>query len=341
MYKKLSYEELLKLKSNFFDNLKRILVNKRYQSLKDYLTITSKQWSSVYHMQRQDYIRRTVFEKWLDQVVFYDEREKIELHADKTIIAKIQTLLWDAKKLAAQNKSSESIEQTLQKAFDSWELADINGKGYIVYDIETSYATNDIKGIEFYMGYAYIVQDGKGVYKYLDTDNLTKFVDFMLEFDGYIIGFNSLAFDNPVSLYHVMKKDFDQTKYDEQLALLNQKSLDLFQFVRNITGKRIGLNKLSRALVGLWKTLESGKEGENLWKKYLEGDEESLKTLKEYCKNDVKMTYLSLWYILYYKKLFLEGEDVRYSLEDFMNFANTEGKEQVQEGQQNKSESLF
>jgi hypothetical protein len=91
---------------------------------------------------------------------FFDEREKIELHADKIILAKMQSLLWDAKKLAAQTKWSQSIEQTLQDAFESGELSTIEGKSYLVYDIETSYATNDLKWIEFYLWYAYIVEWG-------------------------------------------------------------------------------------------------------------------------------------------------------------------------------------
>ena len=90
----------------------------------------------------------------------------------------------------------------------------------------------------------------------------------------------------------------------------------------------MGLNKLSRSLVGLGKTLESGKEGENLWKQYLEGDESSLKILKNYCKNDVKMTYLSLRYILYFQKLSLENEDHEYTIQDFVVGANKEQQEE-------------
>ena len=93
MYKKLSYEELLKLKSNFFKNLKYVISIKRFASLKDYLKVTSKQGSVVYHMMRQDYIWRTVFEQGTDKVIFFDEREKIELHADKITLAKMQSLL--------------------------------------------------------------------------------------------------------------------------------------------------------------------------------------------------------------------------------------------------------
>lgn len=87
----------------------------------------------------------------IDEVVFFDEKEKIELHANKEIIAKVGSLIKDSKKIAAQKKSSVSIEQTLMKAFEDGKLNNIAGKSYLVYDIETSYATNDLKMTEFYI----------------------------------------------------------------------------------------------------------------------------------------------------------------------------------------------
>lgn len=343
MYKKLSYEELLKLKSWFFTTLSHILKKSRYWTIKDYLTVTSKQWNSVYHMMKQDYIWRTVFVDGINSVIFFDEREKIELHADKDIIAKIGSLIKDTKKMSAQTKASQSIEDTLTKAFENGELTNIDGKDYLVYDIETSYASNDLRTMEFYLWYAYVVQGGKGVYKYIDIDNLYKFLDFLKDFDGYIIWFNSLAFDNPVTLYSALQLhwSFTEEKYQELLWLLNKKSLDLFQFVRNITGKRIWLNKLSRALVGVWKTLESGKEWENLRKQYQEWDEKSLKILKDYCKNDVKMTYLCLWYILYYKKLSLENEDCNYTIDEFIHLSNKESYNDVEIAESPMIQNIF
>lgn len=38
---------------------------------------------------------------------------------------------------------------------------------------------------------------------------------------------------------------------------LNKKSLDIFTFLYHSTGKKIGLNKVSSALVGVGKTLDS------------------------------------------------------------------------------------
>ena len=343
MYKKLSYDQLLKLKSWFFESLSSILKKNKYQTLKDYLHITSKQGEVVYHIARQEYIWRTVFVHGSDQVIFYDEREKIELHADKAILAKIGALIRDTKKIAAQKKSAVSIEQTLLKAFDEGKLSDIAGKGYLVYDIETSYTTNDLKKTEFYIGYAYIVQGWKGMYKYIDKSNLTKFLEYLIDFDGYIIGFNSLAFDNPVTVHQwlTFADRYSDEEYERLLALVNKKSLDIFQFVWWITGKRMGLNKLSRSLVGLGKTLESGKESENLRQTYLEGDENALKILNNYCKNDVKMTYLSLWYILYFQKLSLDDQDHEYTIEEFIALSNKEQVEEDLSEQNDKSHTIF
>jgi hypothetical protein len=36
------------------------------------------------------------------------------------------------------------------------------------------------------------------------------------------------------------------------------------------------------------------------------------------------MTYLCLWYILYYKKLSLENEDCEYTIEEFIHLSNKE-----------------
>jgi hypothetical protein len=75
-----------------------------------------------------------------------------------------------------------------------------------------------------------------------------------------------------VTVYSALQANnsFTEESYESILTKLNTKSLDIFQFVRNLTDKRMGLNRLSRALVGVGKTLESGKEGEGLRKQYQE-----------------------------------------------------------------------
>jgi hypothetical protein len=58
-----------------------------------------------------------------------------------------------------------------------------------------------------------------------------------------------------------------------------------------------------------------------------DNDEEALETLKQYCKNDVRMTALVLLYLLHYKKVFIEGEEITFSLDEIIDKANREIKE--------------
>ncbi|MBP7842089.1 hypothetical protein KA037_05565 [Patescibacteria group bacterium] len=53
-----------------------------------------------------------------------------------------------------------------------------------------------------------------------------------------------------------------------------------------------------------------------LYKDYIKtGDEEKYTTFKLYCKNDVKMTILLLLYLLYYKRIALEGEEQQFDIQ--------------------------
>jgi hypothetical protein len=63
--------------------------------------------------------------------------------------------------------------------------------------------SDHISSTEFLLGYAMEVRDGKMVYDYIDKDGLKAFTQKMLEFDGYIIGYNNIAFDNPVCIHNI------------------------------------------------------------------------------------------------------------------------------------------
>lgn len=327
MYKKMSYDEILKIKSHFLDDLHYVLQRGKYPSLSTYLTAIRQQWEVAYHIVKQEPFRRTVFVPWSENVIFFDEKEKIELHADKMVIGKIHSLMKDSKKRKQQTTGAQSITQILQKQADAWQFAMIAGKSYLVYDIETSYATDDLRTMEFYIASAYIVQDGKGIYKHIEKNNLEKFVQFMLDFDGYIIWFNHMWFDNPVCIYNLGevvggKRSEDQ---DALIQCLNQKSLDLMVFVQEVTGRRMWLNKIAKSLVWVQKTLESAGEIETLWKLYQAGGDEwadAFKKLKHYCKNDVTMTLMVLRYILSYQTFSFDNEEYHFGLDDFLRMAN-------------------
>jgi len=95
-----------------------------------------------------------------------------------------------------------------------------------------------------------------------------------------------------------------------------------------MTGKRLGLNKIAEALVNVSKTLTSGVEGEVLYKKYIEeNDLDALEEFKKYCKNDVRMTMLIFLYLMHFKKLFIEGEQINFTIEDLVNKSRNSIKE--------------
>lgn len=324
MYKTLEFDELLELKSGFFDTLARILKRNRCLTLKDYSKKLSRKGKIVYHFERQACIWKTEFRE--DVTVFYDEQEKIELQADKAVISKLNTILMNPKKIERQRRNSISLEERLFQEFEAGDYQTIGDKPYLVYDIETSYASNDHTKTEFYVGYAYVVEDWIGKYKYIDQSNLTKFIDFLLEFDGYIVGFNNLAFDNPVAIAQWL--DFAGRYSDQEaekyLELINQKSLDIYQFVLALSKKRIWLNNLAQSLVWVAKTLDSGAEVQTLRESYQDGDKKALSKIKKYCKNDVKMTYLTLWMLLREEELSIEGVSYAYDSSQFIELSNKE-----------------
>jgi len=52
-----------------------------------------------------------------------------------------------------------------------------------------------------------------------------------------------------------------------------------------------------------------------------------LEEFKKYCKNDVRMTALILLYFLHYQKVFMEGEEINFGINDMIE----KGKHEVKE----------
>jgi hypothetical protein len=133
------------------------------------------------------------------------------------------------------------------------------GKPYLVYDIETSLIPDDqnLKNVEFYVGYSMEeTENGKMKYHCIMPEDVPAFVERMLNFDGYIVGFNQIYFDNPVSVYNADRNNGLSCSVSDAIQQLNEKSIDLYVFIQQLTGKRIGLNKISGDLLGLSKNLE-------------------------------------------------------------------------------------
>jgi len=315
MYKRFSIEELSTIKNNFIPHFASIMSKEKCLGLKEFLKHSFRQGDEVYFFSRGNPIRKLAQKQ--GYLKFVDEKDKIEVVCKEEQQNKISSLLkaYMTKRPSARIPK-KSITKILWDAFSEGQYNTINGKPYIVYDIETSSNINDLKQTEFYL--AYSMEPGpnnKMKYNYIDQAKLPAFVEKLLNFDGYVIGFNSIAFDNPVVIYNVGGTP-------EQIEQLNKKSLDIFLFIQNLTGRRIGLNRISQAFIGIKKTLDPTKEWENLWRQYKEsGDESCLAEFKKYCKNDVRMTALVLFYLLHYKKIFREEKEIKYTLEDFIEKA--------------------
>lgn len=144
---------------------------------------------------------------------------------------------------------------------------------HIVIDIETKNTFADV-GRDNFSGLEISLV---GLYSY-DKDKYFAFeenqldeVGEMLKKCGLLVGFSISRFDLPVMAKHY---DFD---------LFNIPRIDILDEIEEITGKRIGLDLLARANIGIGKT-GHGLEAANLY------NEGKIDELKSYCLNDVKIT---------------------------------------------------
>lgn len=326
MYKRFTIPQLTQISNKFLDNLEVIFKKERVYTFKDLLKVLFKQWDSVIYWQWSEPSFRFVRQK--DGIlVITDEKDRIELLVDADGINSLNALCKkDTSKITKNNKS---VLEILVEAYQAGEFREILGKPYLVYDIETLYATNDLRGLEFELWYAITSSDTNPDFhknfKYVWPEWLKKFVDFCMNFDGYIVGFNSLAFDNPVIAYNAWLDDHD-------IEYLNSKSIDLFMFIRNIANRRIGLNKVATGLVGLVKVLEwGGMEWAKLLLEYKKNWDTALfNKVKKYCKWDVEMTLWILLYFMKYLEFYLDGEHYTYSIEEFVRHSmNNRNKTQA------------
>ena len=145
----------------------------------------------------------------------------------------------------------------------------------LIIDIETSNTFADVGGhrnieqlkVSLIGAYSY----NKNEYLTFDETQIADFSDY-LKRCGVVIGFAINRFDIPVLNKH----------YPFDLFALSR--LDLLDEIELSIGRRISLNILAQANLGLGKTHESGLEAIRLYK------EGNMEELKSYCLNDVKLT---------------------------------------------------
>ncbi len=314
MYKKFSLDEIKNVKNNFIPHLHSIIKKEKCQWINDFLDHIFKEWNSIYFFERWDPFFKISKNK--DILEFADEQERIQLFLNFEEKTKLQNILKTYISKRERQTWQKSIEQILFDEFKTWIYNTINNKPYLVYDIETTtWAWNNLKSYKFLLAYSMMPGEQKMSYHYTDINWLNNLAQTLIEFDWYIIWFNNFSFDNPITIdqWWFWKKELD---------IINKKSLDIFQFIRNISWKRISLNKLWDTLIGIKKTLESGTQWEILRKQYQETKDISfLEEFKRYCKNDVRMTTFILLYLLHFKKIFIEWEEINFELIDFIKLA--------------------
>lgn len=313
MYKRFSLDDLTTIQNNFIPHFYSVIKRERCQWANDFFKMCFREGNDLYYFYRSEVAFR-VSKQWND-IILADEIDKIEVVLPFEKKWGIQSLIIKYISKKERQLWQKTIEQILMDEFKTGEYSQILDKPYIVYDIETT-MIDDLKSAKFLLAYAMTPHADKMEYRPIMQEDLRLFVDEMLAFDGYIVGFNQIRFDNPVSVWNAWYGD-------REIQILNEKSIDLYVFFQNLTKKRIWLNKLSDALVGVQKTLSSGAEGEVLWNQYQEtGDKKFLEEFKKYCKNDVRMTALVMFYFLHYKKIFIDGESFDFTLEEFVQKSN-------------------
>ena len=229
MYKRYDYEQLQTFGGSFFYNLKKILKQENARQIQDFLKNQFTFGDETYYREGSDALFRFKKNQNDDGVsyVFIDEKEKIELLVDTNVIKKINSFL----KSKNSHIKGDNVMDVLFQEYQEEKYRTINNKPYIVYDVETLYATASLKGLAFELGYTITSSESNEIFdkqfKYVDKESIKKYVDYLLDFDGYIIGFNNIGFDNIVIAYNA---DYGQDVIDK----LNSKTIYIFYYLWQI-----------------------------------------------------------------------------------------------------------
>lgn len=305
MYKNLSVQDLEKIKSNFFSTLRAIYEKEGFAYFKQFIKkINDDICDEILYFSSQEVYFRIIL---TDQLYLIDEKNSIQIKLDEETINYLHNKL--KKKINTTGK--KNIANTLEERFLNENMKKYLWKHFLVYDIETIGNIQNLQETEFMIGY---VIDSKDFelwqtprYKYISKQNLDKFVKYLLDYDGYIIWYNNIWFDNPVVVYNSCIENKQQA-----IEQINKKSLDLFFVYSKIFWKRIWLNAVAETIVGISKTLSSGLEGSQLLKEYKQNnDQKALAKVKNYCKNDVKMTLTILLYLLFIGSINYNWQDIQ------------------------------
>ncbi len=201
MYKRFTINDLKTVQNTFLNNFFSILKKEHCMMPNDLFKKIFREGKEIYYMYRGDFTFR-IQDTGLEYVLM-DEKEKIQVILDEQGKREFQSLMKSFILKKEKLTGQKSIEQILLDSFHTGEYSTIGGKNYMVYDIETDTNIENLKETKFLLAYAMHPNSAnKMTYEYVDQEGLKAFVQKMLDFDGYIVGFNSIAFDNIVSVYN-------------------------------------------------------------------------------------------------------------------------------------------
>jgi len=329
MYKRLNFDQLTQINTDFFKNLHKMYTRKWHTLFKWFLREVFEDSNSHYFW---DGTRPLFRMQKLDtqQYRFVDEKDKIECILDDDGINKVHNLLKNMRQVDKIANDNLTIIEWLFSKCVKWDLQYIQDKPFVTYDIETTYDGEGISHQYFEMAYSVSTHDlSKGlVYNYIDNTSMQRYCDYLLEYPGWIVWYNQIWFDNPVLIHNC---GYGQAELD----ILNMKSIDPFLLLYKLLRKRLKLTKVAESLVSMGKTLDSGAEGSKLLNEYKRtGDKKALNKVKKYCKNDVRITLGIFLYLLEHKKVHIEWESKEFSIQQMIERWNTAKNDETQDGTQ-------
>lgn len=310
-------DELTTIQNNLIPHLYTVIQREKCQWVNDFFKVVFRNWHEVMYFDRGNPLLNIQLVG--KDIYITDEVDSIQIQIpadDKSSLNRIMIRYISKKQRQVWQRT---IEQILMDTFVEWKFYSILWKPYIVYDIETaliSWEVNEKNFPEYYLWFSMEeVEAGKMEYSCIMMEDLKEFVQKLINFDWYIIWYNQIYFDNPVSVYNAWLTN-------DEVKILNEKSLDLYVFFQQLTGRRMWLNKVSDSLVWVSKTLDSWADVESLWKERKEKDDKKiLKKIQEYCKNDVRMTALVLMYLLHFQKVDLEDGEYTFDIDRFLELS--------------------
>ncbi len=147
----MTFEELTQVKNSLFQSVHKLMIKQRIPLFKKFLKHQAGKGEKIIFFQRSTPQVEIAF----DTKVPYlrDMVNRIELELDEETINKCHNLLKNQKKIDKLNTKNKSMDQLLRDEFEAGEHRLIDDKPYLVYDIETTYATNNLRDAKFLIAY--------------------------------------------------------------------------------------------------------------------------------------------------------------------------------------------